>query len=317
MTPEEAQERSLDLSALPQYDGFPYLNTRVSPALYHITLLPADAPESTLLNIARQQAAANRLPVCLVLAASRCVYFWDDGRTPWCDSPPRGGTLLTNVLQSPVDFLPTDDLRAREEGLIRIVENDRQKGGYMSGDLSKGGHRATPEEARRLEGRNRHGIPHGLTQCPACREWGGTCLDPSPQFAGLIMRVHCRCENHNRCARCGLNLYTARLNANYYDVHDGTIWHVPGYCGLGHKCAASLNRAPQSGSSTQAGDVAGKAGAPVRRELYAQETDGRETISLFCDQCGSVRDRTFRCVVFDVRGYACSACGRPLDGWVQ
>ncbi|HYU26704.1 MAG TPA: hypothetical protein VEO74_15940 [Thermoanaerobaculia bacterium] len=139
----------MDLAALPQYDGFPYLNTRVCSALYHITLLPADAPESTLLNIARQQAAANRLPVCLVLAASRGVYVGDDGRVQLSASTPRGGTLLANLLETPVDFLPTDDLRTRERALIRIVENDRQKGTYMSGDLSKWGRRATPADIRR------------------------------------------------------------------------------------------------------------------------------------------------------------------------
>jgi hypothetical protein len=316
MTPAETQALSPDFSALPQYDGFPYLNTRVSPSLFHITLLPADAPEPTLLNIARRQVAANRLPACLVLAANRGVYFGDDGRAHLSDSTPRGGTLLANLLESPVDFLPTADLRARQTALIQIVENCREKGRYITGDLSKGGRTATPEEARRLEGKDRLGVPRGLTQCPACREWRGNCLDPSPQFAGLIMRVHCRCENHNRCARCGLQLYTARLNANFYDVQDGMIRHVPGYCGLGHKCGTSSNR-PLSASSTRADDAAGRIGAPVRRELYAQETDAGETVSLFCDQCGSVRDGTFRCVIFDVRGYACSACGRPLDQRIQ
>lgn len=33
-------------------------------------------------------------------------------------------------------------------------------------------------------------------------------------------------------------LYGARLNANYYDPYDGSIWHVPGFCGLSHRCGA-------------------------------------------------------------------------------
>jgi hypothetical protein len=312
VTPSETAAQ--DLAELRQFDGFPYLNTRVCSALYHITLLPADAPESTLLNIAGQQASANRLPVCLVLAANRGVYFWEDGRVRWSADTPRGGTLLANRLETPVDFLPTDDLRDRERALLHIVENDSRKGTLVGGDLSKGGRKATPEEARRLDGTNQNGVPRGLTQCRSCREWRGTCLDPSPQFAGLIMRVHCRCENHNRCARCRRNLYTARLNANYYDVHDRTIWHVPGFCALSHKCGASPNQPSRSASSEGA---AGKPGAPVRREVYARETDGRETVSLFCDECGAARDRTFRCVMFDIRGYACSACGRPLDQRIQ
>jgi hypothetical protein len=50
------------------------------------------------------------------------------------------------------------------------------------------------------------------------------------------MRVHCRCDNWNRCARCGETLAEWRLNANYYDPMDNTIWHVPGFCGLSHTC---------------------------------------------------------------------------------
>jgi hypothetical protein len=223
---------------LPQYNGFPYLNTRVCSALYHITLLPVGAPESTLVNLARAQVAANRFDVCLVLDAGRCVFFWADGRIQPSSNTPRGGTLLANVLELSVDFLPTDDLRMREADLVRIVERGRRKGTYMSGDLTKGGRGATPEELQRLADTNDQRVPRGLTQCAACREWRGECLDPSQQFAGMLMRVHCRCENHNRCARCGAQLYGARLNANYYDPHDGRIWHVPGFCGLGHRCAS-------------------------------------------------------------------------------
>jgi hypothetical protein len=40
------------------------------------------------------------------------------------------------------------------------------------------------------------------------------------------MHVHCRCENHNRCARCGEQLAKRRLNANYYRESDRQIWHV-------------------------------------------------------------------------------------------
>src|ERR1700675_1627064 len=50
------------------FDGFPYLNIRVTSALYHVILLPAGVPETQLFDAARRQALANRLPVCLVLA---------------------------------------------------------------------------------------------------------------------------------------------------------------------------------------------------------------------------------------------------------
>ena len=56
------------------------------------------------------------------------------------------------------------------------------------------------------------------------------------------MRVHCRCENANRCAACGELLYERRLDANYYDLADDEVMHVPGFCGLRHRCAAPEGR---------------------------------------------------------------------------
>ncbi|MEO6212311.1 MAG: hypothetical protein ABIP65_01670 [Vicinamibacterales bacterium] len=253
MTPQ-TQILAEDLETLPQFDGFPYLNTRVCAALYHITLLPAEAPEFTLMNLARGQMAANRLDICLVLDFARCVFFWSDGRVQTTANTPRGGTLLANRLELPIDFLPTDDLRLREADLARVVEHGRRKGAYMSGDLTKGGRNATPEELQRLEGTNRQRAPRGLTQCMTCRDWRGECLDPSPQFAGMVMPVHCRCENHNRCARCGVPLHEARLNANYYNPQDRSIWHVPGFCGLSHKCRAAVGR---EGLIKDVGPIAG------------------------------------------------------------
>jgi hypothetical protein len=106
----------------------------------------------------------------------------------------------------------------------------------MFGDLTKGGRAATPEELRELAGMNAAGVPRGLEQCTVCSEWRGACLDPSEMFAGQLMTVHCRCQNVNRCGRCAARLYERRLNANYYDPDENVIWHVPGFCGLGHRC---------------------------------------------------------------------------------
>ena len=55
------------------FDGYPYLSTRVVPAMYHITLLPVGLPEPTLVEAARRQVLANRLPVCLVFGGPRAV----------------------------------------------------------------------------------------------------------------------------------------------------------------------------------------------------------------------------------------------------
>jgi hypothetical protein len=121
--------------------------------------------------------------------------------------------------------------------------------GYSFGDLTKGGHAASADELARLAGAGPDGVPRGLERCPACGEWRGTCLDPSPRFAGQVMTVHCRCANDNRCAACGLLLYERKLNANYYNPRDGRIWHVPGFSGLGHRCPGALAAGADSGPS--------------------------------------------------------------------
>ncbi len=87
-----------------------------------------------------------------------------------------------------------------------------------------------------LAGFQRNGVPVGLECCQGCGEWWGECLDPSHEFEGMVMQVHCSCENDNRCARCGLQLNERRLNANYFNEGDRQIWHVPGFCGLSHQC---------------------------------------------------------------------------------
>ena len=241
MTPTETATGQTAKDALPQFDGFPYLNTRLVPSLYHITLLPADAPEGALRNLARRQADANRLDTCLVLGAERAVFFWADGRIQPSQITPRGGTLLANRLTLPVDLLDTDEIRLRQARLNRLVESDCRKGTYIFGNLAKGGRTATEMELVGLNGLEADGMPRGLQQCRRCNDWCGECLDSNKEFRGMVMTVHCLCANHNRCARCGAQLYARRLNANFYDPRDGGIWHVPGFCGLSHRCASSLN----------------------------------------------------------------------------
>ncbi len=107
----------------------------------------------------------------------------------------------------------------------------------MLGDLTKRGREATASEIERLIGCRPDGAPRGLSRCPQCGEYRGECLDPSPQFTWLIVRVCCRCENDNLCARCGERLHSRRLNADYFDERDGHIWHVPGFCAMSHRCS--------------------------------------------------------------------------------
>jgi hypothetical protein len=235
---QAARSESTAGAGLYQFDGFPYLNTRLVPALYHITLLPAGAPESTLLALAQRQARANRLDTCLLLHAHRAVFFWTNGEVTSSHDTPRGGTLLSNRLALSVDLLHTDELCSRQSRLDRIVADGRQKGARFFINHAKGGREATADELEWLRGQGPEGVPRGLERCGWCGDFRGQCLDTSEELARMVVPVYCRCANHNRCARCSLALYERRLNANFYDPRDRRIWHVPGFCGLSHECSA-------------------------------------------------------------------------------
>jgi hypothetical protein len=53
---------------------------------------------------------------------------------------------------------------------------------------------------------------------------------------GGIVTVHCRCDNHNRCARCGETLADNRLSSFFYDEERREIWFTPGFCAFSHRC---------------------------------------------------------------------------------
>jgi hypothetical protein len=197
---------------LPLFEGFPYLVTRVMPAMYHVTLLPAAASELELVLLARTQWRANRLETCLVTGLLKPTRLWADAA----------------------------ELQARQGRLDALVATHRRKGGYLLGDLTKGGREATADEVGRLAGTGPEGRPRGLERCPTCGEWRGRCLDPSPTYVCKVMTVHCGCQNDNRCAACGGFLYERKLNANYYEPRDGQIWHVPGFSAFRHRCPAPI-----------------------------------------------------------------------------
>jgi hypothetical protein len=206
------------------------------PTFYHIILLPADLPLDRLREIARRQATANKLQTCLVLAADRGIYFGLDGQEQPSASIPLGGHVARGMLKPCEAFPKTDECRERASRLDAF-SRATMTGGYLLGDVTKGGHKASQEETGRLAGNQENGVPNGLTKCPVCGEWKGECLDPAPNFAGMVMRVSCLCDNDNFCARCGQPLYERKLNANFFNTSDGHIWHVPGFPGLKHRCA--------------------------------------------------------------------------------
>lgn len=222
--------------SLPVFGSFPYLATRLVPAFYHLSLLPGSFEPELLRHIAQRQVSANKLPTCLVFGSGDCLYYEIDGTEFRSDEIPCGGHAVSGKLRVCVEFENDDELQVRQRLLAAYVEERSLAGGYLFGDLTKGGRDATPDEQRRLAGRQTSGVPRGLDQCPTCGEWAGQCLDPSPVFNGKVMRVHCLCENDNRCAACDGLLHARKLNANYFEKSDGQIWHVPGFSGLSHRC---------------------------------------------------------------------------------
>lgn len=221
------------------FDGFPYLLTRVAPSVYHIAVLPAELGFDNLKEIARWQVAANKLDTCLVIGATSCVYFAPSGAESVSDAIPRGGVSVTGYLRLCRSFPPTEDLQRRLKLLDEYVVQKPE--GYIFGDLTKGGRRASVDELPHLAHRQPGGVPVGLNRCATCGEWRGECLDPSPEFPGIVMPVRCRCENETLCALCGRPFWDRRVNANFYSEADDQIWHVPGIKAFEHVCAGQVD----------------------------------------------------------------------------
>lgn len=245
----------------------PYLIVRIVPSLFHLTVLPAYLGDHELSAVARTQVHANKLDACLVLAADQVLAMPAEAPervvadVPFARFSHWSSAPVINRLKTAY-ALPTTDESVRRQAMLeaavatfsaRRAEMLRQRGmlavaPYLVGDLAKGGREATPAELQGLAGRQGDGAPVGLGQCADCGGWRGECLDPDTQFRGKVMRIHCCCENHNRCARCGGTFYRFRLNANHYDPRLDLVVHVPGYCAMTHECAAPEGCRVQQGS---------------------------------------------------------------------
>jgi len=221
---------------LPFFDGFPYLISKIAPTLYHIILLPSDLPKDVLIEIGRQQAGKNDLDTCLVSAENDAIYFSNTRSEDHGIHAPHGGHIVFGDLKPAKTITPSEELAERFSKLV-LYRKANESGRYIMGDPSKGGRMATESDIAAMRGPGIDGHPKGLEPCKRCGCWCGECLDPSPRFENMVMRVHCLCENRNLCAACGKQLADRKLNGNYYNERDGNIWHTPGFCGLAHTCS--------------------------------------------------------------------------------
>ena len=213
---------------------YPYLITRVVATMYHIIVLPK-GEQNRLVEIARTQVFFNRLETCLALGPREALFVYPDGSETRCSDVPVGGVLVHDRLRPCKTFPEDPEMIARKDLLKKHIDSQRQ-GGYLFGDLTKGGRKPTHLEAGTLRGTQVNGVPKGLVLCPRCGEWRGSCIDLVHGIVEVVVQVHCICQNDNLCAYCGAPLYERKLNSNQYDTRDGKIWHVPGFSAFGHIC---------------------------------------------------------------------------------
>lgn len=223
----DTQELIRRYRSIPLFDGFPYLVTKVAGAMHHLIALP-DVGTPYLERLALRQYAANRLPTCLVLAPDAALYLSEGCPEPSAE-PPRCDLPVFGRLQPPEEFIGRE-LFEREERLRLFA------GGRTSGFLvdRPRGRRATPADRLRLSGAGPDGVPNGLERCGVCGRWRGEAL---LEKLDLVVAVFCRCDNHNRCARCLQLLADRRLDGAAYFEDEGKVLHVPAFMGLRHDCA--------------------------------------------------------------------------------
>lgn len=222
------------------FEGFPYLVTRIGHTpLRHISLLPATWSREGMLEVARRQVAANRLDTCLCLGHDDAVYLGPDG-SETKGTPLVVGIPLTDRLLLPEPVADTPELVGRKASLRIFCERIAPQGGFLVGDGLEGGRHATPADVMRLGGRDGSGIPAGLLRCADCSGLRGEHLAVKGEGNGdmtpRVVDVYCRCQNHNRCARCGGPLTAGRLSAYEYDEVLGELMYRAAYSGLAHRC---------------------------------------------------------------------------------
>jgi hypothetical protein len=229
----------------PAFDGYPYLVTRIGRCpLRHMAVLPGDWPRERLLDLTRRQAATNRLDTCLCLGPHDAVYVTADGALSEASLVPFGSPVVDSLILA--ESLPeTIELAARRRSLARFAAAHRGSG-YIAGDGLEAGRPATAADIERLAGTDASGNPDGLARCPGCLRMRGDFLarkgEGNGDMAARVIRVHCRCENHNLCAGCGAPLAEDRLSSYSWDGAERKVWYQAAYAALSHRCRGAKGR---------------------------------------------------------------------------
>lgn len=215
----------------PPFDGYPYIISRIGrSALRHIALVPTDWSRDRIVAMARAQAEANRFETAACFGSEDAVYVAADNTRTW-DGPAPTGSYVVERLHLSESLLETTELTARRAELHAFDKAHRPRG-YMVGDGTNQGERASAEDRARLGGRGPDGLPTGLRRCPVCHQAAGDYLRGGIE----IVRVYCACENDNRCARCRQPLAGSRLSAWFWDDEDNHAWHLAAYSAFSHRC---------------------------------------------------------------------------------
>ena len=136
--------------------------------------------------------------------------------------------------------MDSPELRFRRAALA-AYEARNAGDGYIVGDGLEAGRHAGPADIARLSGLGGAGTSARPVALPCVPASAGEFLalrgEGKLDMAPRVIDVHCRCDNHNRCAGCGGPLSDRRLSAYYWDEERAEAWYVAAYCGLSHRCA--------------------------------------------------------------------------------
>lgn len=226
---------------LAPFAGYPYLVTRIGHSpIRHMAILPADWPRERLLHLARRQAEANQMDTVVRLGPTEAIYIYagSSGSAAMSSIMPLGIPVVERLALA--ESIPTTPEIVARRAALEAFAKARNPGGYLTGDGLEGGRPASAVDFERLGGRGLDGLPAGLARCPTCDDVAGDYLalrgegngDKTPR----VIRIHCCCDNHNRCAGCGGPLAERRLSAYRYDASRDGVEYWAAYIALAHRC---------------------------------------------------------------------------------